>query len=372
MRKVFVWQWGRFGSGPRIAFELSDALRTSCGCEVLLSLAEDAEIFESDYVRTSVDLPIKTYRSVTQFAQRTLFISRIVDPVIRRLQEWRPDFCVLAMTGYWDIFLVRRLRQLGIPVITIIHDASSHPGDSVPVLRWLEQYLIGYSDAIITHTDFVHRRLRLRKHLVIKRQQTIAHPSFVFPDLRLDTPTAPRYPQRKPLRILLAGRLRKYKGVDLFIRAVGAIDPELLSVRIAGSLNDPDLQSKAEALKQIELRQGWLSEAEFVTNVDWADIVVLPYTEASQSGIIPTAYARHRPVIATPVGGLPEQVEQGVTGSVTRDVSSDAIREAILEFINQPSLIEGYSTGAGKTAAEKLDWGTFGTNILQFFQRWHR
>ncbi len=47
-----------------------------------------------------------------------------------------------------------------------------------------------------------------------------------------------------------------------------------------------------------------------------ADVVVLPYVEASQSGAVPLAYAAEKPVVVTAVGGLPEAVEDGRTGLV--------------------------------------------------------
>jgi len=62
------------------------------------------------------------------------------------------------------------------------------------------------------------------------------------------------------------------------------------------------------ALPSVELDLGWKSDRNLIAHLDWADIAVLPYIEASQSGIAPMIFKRGRPVIATPVGGLPEQV----------------------------------------------------------------
>lgn len=366
MPRMLVWQWGRFGSGPRFAFEFARALRESGNSKVLLSLAEGAEILQNQVCRDAVDLPVRTYNSIAQFAQRTLLISGVIDPIVRHIEDWRPDMAVLVMTGYWDIFLVRHLRRLGIPLMTVIHDAGNHPGDYVPILRWLERRVIRKSDAIITLTDFVAHQLRAQKCVKLAQHRTIAHPSFTFPDLVLEPSLPPGYPQRKPLRVLLAGRLRKYKGVELFLRAIASIDPALLSVRIAGSLPDRKLEMRARQLPHVELRPGWLTETDFVSQIEWADLVVLPYTEASQSGIIPTAYARGRPVVVTPVGGLSEQVVPGVTGLVARDVSSEAIKEAILQFVNRRNLVELCSLGAMSHADKKLNWEQFGLQCADY------
>ena len=60
-----------------------------------------------------------------------------------------------------------------------------------------------------------------------------------------------------------------------------------------------------------------------------ADVLVLPYIEASQSGLIPIARALGTPVVVTPVGGLPEQVIHGASGVVAQRVTPAAVAEAI-------------------------------------------
>jgi len=63
-----------------------------------------------------------------------------------------------------------------------------------------------------------------------------------------------------------------------------------------------------------------------------ADLVVLPYTSASQSGIAQTAFAFERPVVVTAVGGLPDVVEDGVTGYVVPPRNPEALASAITRF----------------------------------------
>jgi len=62
-------------------------------------------------------------------------------------------------------------------------------------------------------------------------------------------------------------------------------------------------------------------------------VVVAPYIEASQSGIISIAQDRGRPVIATPVGGLPEQIRHEETGIITNDVTPEGLAQAIRRFM---------------------------------------
>jgi glycosyltransferase involved in cell wall biosynthesis len=64
-----------------------------------------------------------------------------------------------------------------------------------------------------------------------------------------------------------------------------------------------------------------------------ASIVVLPYIEASQSGVIPLAYSAGKPVVATNVGGLPEMVEHGRTGYVVNPRDPEQLADALVRLL---------------------------------------
>jgi glycosyltransferase involved in cell wall biosynthesis len=69
-----------------------------------------------------------------------------------------------------------------------------------------------------------------------------------------------------------------------------------------------------------------------------ASVVVLPYIEATQSGVIPMAYSFGKPVVATAVGGIPSQVEDGKTGYLVAPRDPNALATAILQLLRNPDL----------------------------------
>jgi len=69
-----------------------------------------------------------------------------------------------------------------------------------------------------------------------------------------------------------------------------------------------------------------------------ASIVVLPYTGASQSAVIPIAYAFAKPVVATAVGGLPEMVDHGRTGYLVPPCDERALADAIVRLLRDKGL----------------------------------
>jgi len=133
-RKVFVWQWGKRGAGPRIAVDLANGLAALPRTSVQLSLSDQAEILHSHHAPANV-LTFRTYRSAfglfCKFLQAPVIITRLFMAILSN----RPDIAICAMPGPLDVLMAHALRRAGVPVITIIHDARAHPGDGYPLMQ---------------------------------------------------------------------------------------------------------------------------------------------------------------------------------------------------------------------------------------------
>jgi glycosyltransferase involved in cell wall biosynthesis len=352
--RVLVWQWGRFGAGPRYAFELAHALQNNCGHETLLSLAEGAELLRNPALRDTIDLPIETYTSSRQFIWRSLNIERILRPIVARLEAAPPDAAIVTMMGYWDIFLARHLRRMGVPVVVMLHDAEVHPGDQFHLAVRLQRRLTRTSDGVITLTNFVARMAQRRLSFAGKVHATIPHVALDFADLDLPVPLE-AVPDR-PLRLLMAGRLKRYKGLDLLAEALQRLDGVPFNLRVVGAVSVPSEIEPLAGLPGVEFDLGWRTDKEFAAHLDWADACILPYVEASQSGVAPLAFKRGRPVIATPVGGLPEQIDHERTGLIADAVSADALAACITRFAHDRELLLRCAHNALAEAEGPLSW----------------
>ena len=353
--KVFVWQWGRRGAGPRLAYELAWALRTYTSLQPVLSLSSDADLCQDTATRQDIQFPVPTYRSTVDAVIKSLRLPWHLRTLDRFIDAQRPDAAISVMPGYWDVLAALRLARRGIPLLTIVHDAVSHPGDHLAPIVAMHRRQIARSDAIITLSDFVAGRLRHQSR-IMPPLWTIAHPALSFPDKALPDPAVSDFSGQRPLRILLTGRLKRYKGVQLLIDAVSCIDPGLIELRIAGAASNDGWLHAARQLANCDLRLGWLSEDALVSEIDRADIVLAPYCEASQSGIVALALARGRPVIATPVGGLPEQVHHHETGLIAEDVTPAAFSACISQFVERPSLYKTCAAGALAAGTSEIGW----------------
>ena len=109
--------------------------------------------------------------------------------------------------------------------------------------------------------------------------------------------------------MLSFGRLLDYTGLDLLAEALCALGPRPdMEVRVVGQGPESGALAALRAIPRVSVENRWIPEDEIGTLLGWADIVVLPYREASQSGVAPAALAAGRRVVATRVGGLVEQL----------------------------------------------------------------
>jgi glycosyltransferase involved in cell wall biosynthesis len=301
---VVVWQWGRYGAGPRIAALLAGGFDALGGTKAILSLSKSAEILREPDMPPCA-LPIATYAGVLGLASRLAMAPLTVSRLARRLRRLGPRAAVCAMPGPLDLLMVTALRRIGVPVAVIVHDAQAHPGDGVPLLLRLQRALLRRVDLVIALSNHVASRLQSNGSLRPGAPVLVTRlPPLAF------GPGTPPNAHGGPRRVLCFGRLRTYKGLDLLAEALRLLGPRPdMVVRIVGQGSESAALAALRALPGVQVENRWVPEGEVTPILSWADIVVLPYREASQSGIAPTALASGRRVVATRVGGLPEQLE---------------------------------------------------------------
>lgn len=101
--------------------------------------------------------------------------------------------------------------------------------------------------------------------------------------------------------------------------------------------------------------------------MEMASVVVYPYLSSTQSGSLQVAYTFSRPVIATKVGGLPEAVEDGKSGFLVPPRSPEALAQAILRFIEDPSLTVKMGVYAKHLSETRFSWKPIAQKILNTY-----
>ncbi len=140
--------------------------------------------------------------------------------------------------------------------------------------------------------------------------------------------------------ILFFGLIRPYKGLDLLIQATNVLKNKLTDFKILAigdCYENPEPYSNM--INEYKINDIFDLRFEFVPHnkvrlyFSAADIIVLPYKSATQSGIVPVAYHFNKPVVVTNVGGLGEIVQEGKTGYVSNPDSVE-IANSIIEYFS--------------------------------------
>ncbi len=303
--RVLVWQWGRFGGAPRFAVLLAEGLAGLPGVDVILSMSRDAEILHEPSP-PRCDLPVKTYANLSGFLIRVITAPFSLPGLVRRVKEFRPDIAICAQPGPLDLLMAVALRWLKIPFVVLVHDADAHPGDGYPMQMRLQRALCRRANAVASLTAHVGDRLLDQKLAGTPGRPLIRlrHPPMRYAF------TPRREERRGTFRLLSFGRLLPYKGLDLLAESLKLLGVRPgLSVRVVGSGPESHELSVLRGLPGVTVENRWVPENEVGALFSWADAVVLPYREASQSGVAAVALAAHLYVVATNVGGLSEQLD---------------------------------------------------------------
>lgn len=354
--KLLVWHWGRHGAGPIFAARLSAALAENPDTQVTLSLAQDAEVL-AGAPALRCDWREPTYRNAAGYALQLLAAPLFGRRTLRKLQSIAPDFAICAMPALLDRRMAQALRRSRIPYAVIVHDANAHPGDGLRFRLLMQGGLLPGAAALFPLSTHVEAELRRQGYggagMAANGQRIVKlwHPPFFFGAMQ------PAFSHGGRPRLLCFGRLLPYKGLDLLADALTALGPEMpFDVRICGEGPVSAELSRLAALPHVTVDRRWIPEAELPGLIEWADAVVLPYREASQSGVAAAAIGQGRLVVATNVGGLPEQLA-GLPGAILCAPNAEAIAAALRRI--KPA------ASPASAASVEAEWNAMAARMLE-------
>ncbi|HEY3251814.1 MAG TPA: glycosyltransferase, partial [Ignavibacteria bacterium] len=170
--------------------------------------------------------------------------------------------------------------------------------------------------------------------------------------------------------ILYFGFIREYKGLDLLIKALGLLD-DSYDLIIAGEVYGnfipyENLISEAGVRHRIQRHIRYIEEREIPIFFSAADVCMLPYRSATQSGIIGMSYHFDLPVITTNVGGLAEMVNEGKTGLIIDTPSPFMISAKIREFFDTLSF-RNYLSNINEYK-QRHSWDVFAESVIKLYK----
>ncbi len=214
-------------------------------------------------------------------------------------------------------------------VVVTIHDPVAHSGEKDRKTAFLNQLFIKRANAFVFCSAFATTAFKQLMPNNKKPVFTISlQPYRYIQQFIKPSPQA---------HILFFGRLSPYKGIDLLLEAFSIVLRQFPHLRlvIAGKSNPGYTINKSlidPLSDHLEWIDRYVSTEELVSLMQGAQCIVCPYRDATQSGVLMTAFAAGRTVIATNVGAFPESIRHEIDGLVI-EPTVQGLADALIQMI---------------------------------------
>ena len=334
----------------------------------------------------TLQYPVFLFPGTTQYesgeAPKNLKIKTLINSVnpfnwinvARKINAEKPDYVIIR---YWLPFMapclgsIARLLNKKIKILAITDNVIPHEkriGDTL-----LTRYFVKSCDAFLSLSASVLDDLSKFTNTTYKK--FIPHPIYnVFGD---------KIPKEKALEnlglnsedkhLLFFGFVRKYKGLDLMLKAMGDSRIKAMGIKliIAGEFYD-DKMEYTDMITNLGIEDNIIMKSDFIPAEKVknyfcaADMITQTYRTATQSGVTQIAYSFDRPMLVTDVGGLAEIVPNNKVGYVTSQ-NPIAIADAIIDFYTNNKEAEfTINTSAEK---KRFSWESFVDGVEQLMQK---
>jgi alpha-maltose-1-phosphate synthase len=357
---LFSTQW------PEYMIELANAL--SVRAEVILMLPDNHRFTTRHRELISSKVRFEAYELVLHKSIRDNF--SMLFTILEKLWYYKPNILHIQANGHRLFYWIFFFKPFKTKIVNTIHDPVKHEGDLLS--HAVDDSWVKFIGRYFTKKYIVHASTlipSLVKAYSIKGDRVIKIPHGNF---EIYKKFQTKSVEQDENMILFFGRVWAYKGLEYFIEAANivCVQNKKATFYIVGV--GEDMHKYVSMIKYPErfvLVNRRVSLDEAGQYFQKSAVVILPYTEATQSGVIPVAYAYSRPVIATNVGGLPEVVLDGKTGFIVEPHSSDQIANKILYLIGDTSILHNMGNAAYEYAKQELSWDGIADSCLKLYDR---
>lgn len=293
-----------------------------------------------------------------------------MDAMMRIIREAQPDILHVQETNdlWYDLTLL--LNKMP-PLVTTIHDVFRHPGDkgTTPGSEYTRQIAFARSRQLIVHADLLKDALINQFRISQERVNVLPHGELGSFYQRLARNTGV---VREPYTLLFYGRIWPYKGLKYLLEAmplIAACVPEVKLIIAGRGENLEQYFPNGYDDKHYEILNRFIQSEEVAGLFQRSTVAIMPYTEASQSGVAAIAYAMGTPVIASDVGGLGEMIRHEKDGLLVPPGNVRALADTIIRLLSDRSLQHQLQTAALLRCQNDLNWSNIAAGTVEVYRK---
>ena len=348
-------------NGGILQFSISMARETKKlrDCKLFLPDTVESKIYED------ISENIVTYNKVKTLKNNDKRICGIV----KKIMSFSPEAVIFLEDSILMQQINRILNKAGISTAMVIHDIRHHPYRNMGTRRIavdiVRRIMTRKTIKECTRIILLSKNSKLAFKDKYKSDNTVifrlpAH----MPNAQSEIPAELK--NNSENFFLFFGRIDKYKGINILCSAYSSLQKNVkcrnkLVIAGKGNLSDEELRLINED-PDILLINRFIEDGEMVWLFQNSAAVIMPYVEASQSGVLPIAYKFTKPVIVSDLRGLTENVLQNKTGYIFN--TTDELKEILCHFdtndFSQQDIAEFYQ--------RNFSWENGLENLFDIFQ----
>ncbi len=369
MKSILIEYFGKNGAGIPITYEMAMGfLHSNLKVFLLLSSKVENKAMWDELAKRNKEVEvffIDTGNKKTFLAKSLQFLF-CREKYLKEIKKYKIDYALRSFPHPWMEFVERYLQIER--VLFILHDPIPHSGT-----QWYRRLIAKRS--IKTADEII---VLAQKFKSVVPELYGVDPSHVF-GMKIGLIHPSENPQdeanfdlsefaHNTINFVFFGRIDQYKGLHLLADAYKQLPYENIGLIVAGSGDFSEYENKYNLLKHCKVINRYINDKE-VNTIFSANkvVIVLPYIDATQSGVVTLAAEYECPIIASDAGALKEQLDEGRVGVFFPGEDMDSLVNCMNRFINDHTL---YYSEKEKMKKYKLslDWDLIIQNLVNDLQ----
>ena len=326
--------------------------------ELANALAKKNEVFIISTKKGKVDpisFPLDSKVRVVELKESKIrFLGILLDSYNLRKALKKINPHVLHFQTTLNIkMLIESLYLKICPFIFTIHDPRINPGRDNLLKKILNKLITIIGDTFIVHGEKLKKDLIFDMSIPEQSVHVIPHGNLnLFKDKELNI-------LEEKETILFFGHIEKYKGIKYLFEAYKILFKMYPNIKIIIAGRGDEIEKYRniyDSNPNFEIHNKFIKNSSVASFFKRASVVVLPYTAASQSGILSLAFSFGKSVVASDVGSIGEVLKHGYNGLLVPPKDSAALSKAISSLFEDKEYAQEIGKNAKRTSQTTLSW----------------
>ncbi|MEM2772653.1 MAG: glycosyltransferase family 4 protein [Candidatus Pacearchaeota archaeon] len=359
MNKLLLISLQKYGGGAIDALEISEALIKNKFFHYIVISKQNEMVDKFNNNEYRIVFKIETFKSsIISFLINTFLKLKFVS-LIKIIINIKPNYIFFTHRHPWQVFVLILKPFLRFRIIYSCHDNPFDPKELENKINlYIDKLLTKKSDILVVYSNFMKNDIER-----FIKKETILVP--LGPYSQLGSFQKENFNTDK-LVLGFWGRILPYKGVEILLKAFEYLKKDRLNLDLyilgKGEINEREKKLIEEL--DVKFINKWLSYEEIFEYIKKIDLMILPYTKATQSALISFCLAIHMPLIVSDAGGLKEFIDDGNTGFIFKSNDYNDLVQKIKIIYENKNLLKIFSENM-KNYKSKFDWSQ---NIVKLIE----